>query len=174
MQEYTKGATKTSHKVDKVDLVDLKLEDFLKNDYRFGVNLTADILKVQKKIKWADHLVFFFPVWWATPPALLKVFLEVVLQPGFAYKYTEPLWGIIPRWRKLLKGRTVRIITTMGGPTSYYRWIIGEPAFKMIKANLNFCGIKLVKRSYFGSVELSSEKQRKKWLKKVYKVGLRE
>lgn len=174
MREYSKGVQEAGYLIDKVDVVDLKLEAFLKNDYKSKVEMTPGLLKVQKKIKWADHLVFFFPVWWATPPALLKVFLEVILQPGFAYKYTKPLWGIIPRWRKLLKERTARVITTMGGPTSYYRWIIGEPAFKMMRANLRFCGIKPVKRNYFGSVELSSEKQRKKWLKKVYEIGIRE
>jgi len=174
MTEYQKGAKEAGHKMDKIDVTDLSLESFLKNDYRSEVKLSEKLLEAQKKIKWAEHLVFFFPVWWATPPALLKVFLEVVLQPKFAYKYKKPLWGFIPRWDKYLKGRTARIIATMGGPTLYYRHILGEPAFRMMKASLEFCGIKPIKKNYFGLIELSSKEKRDRWLKKVYRVGLNE
>ena len=34
---------------------------------------------------WAQHLVFFFPLWLGDMPALLKGFLEQVARPGFAF-----------------------------------------------------------------------------------------
>jgi putative NADPH-quinone reductase len=174
LNSYKKGLRESSHKIDQIDLTDLNLETFLKNDYRSEIKLKGNLLKAQKQIKQADHLVFFFPIWWATPPALLKVFLEVVLQSGFAYKYTKPLFGFIPRWNKLLKGKTARIIVTMGAPIPYHKYILGEPAFKMMKANLEFCGIKPVKKNYFGTVDTTSEGKKKKWLEKIYQVGLNE
>ena len=42
----------------------------------------------------------------------------------------------------------------------YYRLILGNPVFKTMKAILNFCGIKPVKRTYFEPIEISSEKQK--------------
>ena len=36
---------------------------------------------------------------------------------------------------------------------------------------MNFCGIKPVKRTYFGSVKVSTEVQRKKWLLKAEQLG---
>lgn len=171
-QEYVKGAKEAGHKIAILDLVDLKMEPFLKNTYKEEVALRGALLKSQKQIKWADHLVFFFPIWWATPPALLKTFLEIILQRKFAYKYRRPLLGFIPRWDKLLTGRTARVIMTLGAPPLYYRWILGNPAYKMMKANLNFCGIRPVKADYFGPVEISSEKTKKSWLNKTYQIGL--
>ncbi len=37
---------------------------------------------------------------------------------------------------------------------------------------MNFCGIKPVKRTYFGSVRVSSEEQRKRWVDNAKKLGV--
>jgi putative NADPH-quinone reductase len=107
------------------------------------------------------------------PPALLKVFIEMVFSSGFAYKYKESPRRVT--WEKKLKGKSARILTTMDAPVWYYKWVVGDPSFKMMrKGVLNFCGVKPVYKNYFGSVKMSSKKQRKKWLEKIYKVGLNE
>lgn len=51
---------------------------------------------------------------------------------------------------------------------------LGDPGIKMMNANLRFCGIKPVRRSYFGSVKLSSQSTKDKWLKRAYQIGLNE
>ena len=33
-------------------------------------------------IVWAEHIVFVFPLWLGTMPAMLKAFLEQVMRPG--------------------------------------------------------------------------------------------
>lgn len=38
----------------------------------------------QDGIGWAEHIVFFFPLWLGDMPASLKGFLEQVARPGFA------------------------------------------------------------------------------------------
>jgi len=174
LKEYLRGLEKTNARVKVLYLSSLPLESHLKNKYTEELLLRGNLLKAQKNILWADHLVFFFPVWWATPPALLKTFLEVVLQRGVAYKYQKPLWGLIPRWKKLLKGRGARVIMTMDSPSPYYRLVIGDPAGKMMKANLKFCGVSPVESHYFGSVKLSSEKTKNSWLARAFEIGLNE
>lgn len=171
---YIKGAKAARNKVEVVNVRDLCVERFIKFEHRQGPDLPLDFIKVQKLITWADHLVFAYPIWWATPPAMMKLFLEIVLTSGFAYKYKTPIHGVIPSWDKLLSGKSARLIATMDSPSIFYKWILRDPSYKMMKADLNFCGIKPVKRSYFGSVKLSSDEKKREWLDKAYRVGMRE
>ncbi len=46
------------------------------------------------------------------------------------------------------------------------------PGGKMVKSGiLGFSGVKPVRSTYFGSVKLSSDKQRQNWLKSAYHLG---
>jgi len=171
--KYIEGAIESNNDTEVVNLKDLGLSKFLECNYSENTALPIELLNVQKLITWADHLVFVYPTWWATPPALLKVFVETVFTSGFAYKYKQNTHRVT--WDKKLKGRSARIIATMDAPPWYYKLFIGDPGFKMMKNGiLNFCGIKPVYKNYFGSVKLSSKVQRANWLKKIYKVGRSE
>ncbi len=170
---YIEGLKKRKNDIEVISLRELSLEKFLKYEYREIPELSEEIVKVQKLISSADVLTFSYPTWWATPPALLKVFLEVILQPGFAYKYKEPFW-MIPRWDKFLVNKKARIIVTMDSFPWYYNLYIEDPGFKMMNDVLKFCGVKKVKKNYFGSVVMSSKEKREKWLQEVYKIGLKE
>ncbi len=171
--KYIEGVSKSDNEIKNLVLIDLPLEKFIKYDHKENPGLSSDLLEAQKLITWADHLVFVYPTWWATPPALLKVFLETVFHAGFAYKYQKSK-GFIPKWDKLLPNKSARLIVTMDSPPWYYKRFVGDPGFKMIKAMMNFCGIKPVYKNYFGSVKMSSEKQRKDWLENIYKIGFNE
>ena len=95
----------------------------------------------------------------------------MVFSPGFAFKYHERL-GKLVSWDKLLKGKSARIIATMDAPPWYYKWIMGDPGGKIIRQGiLGFTGVKPIKTTYFGSVKLSSAKQREKWLDLAYFLG---
>ena len=170
-EQYIEGKQKSGKEIKVLDLRKLNLENFIKYEHKENPKLTPDLLNAQKLVAWSDHLVFVYPIWWATPPALLKVFFEIIFEPGFAYQYKKST-GIAPKWDKLLLNKSARVITTMDSPPWYYKWFGGDPAFKMMKDILNFCGIKPVYKNYFGSVKSSSEKQKKEWLLEIYKIGL--
>ncbi len=170
---YIKGAKKSGNKIKTLNLKDLDLEKFVKHIHDSKTQLPEDLQEVQKNITWSDHLVFVYPTWWATPPALLKVFFEMVFSSGFAFNYKSPS-NFGPRWDKLLINKTARIISTMDSPPLFYKLVIGDPGYKMMKDILNFCGIKPVKKNYFGSVKVSDSLTRKTWLEKINKVGLNE
>lgn len=172
--KYIKGVKAARNKVEVINVRDLSLERFIKFEHKTNPDLPLDFIKVQKLITWADHLVFVYPIWWATPPAMMKLFLELVLTSGFAYKYKAPIYGVIPSWDKLLSGKSARLIATMGSPSFYHKWILHDPSYKMMKANLEFCGIKPVKRNYFGSTVLSSDEKKREWLDKAYRIGMGE
>lgn len=167
-QSYKKGADTNGDLCQLVHLVDLKFNPILTYGYRLVSELEPDLLKIQQDILQADHLVFVYPNWWATFPALLKGFIDRVFLPNFAFKYHEK--G--PFWDKLLKGKTARLIVTMDTPKWYY-WLInrnaGHNAMKI--GVLEFCGIKPVKISVFAPVKSSDELKREKWLTEVETLG---
>lgn len=162
---YEKDAKKNSN-FKRLDLSDLKFNLNLKFGYHKKMKLEPDLQKSQKLIKWADHLVFVFPTWWASLPALLKGFIDRVFLPGFAFKYTGKI-----SWKKFLKGKSARLIVTMGAPVWYYKWIMCSPGVKLVKnGTLKFCGISPVKTTLIGGVN-KGFKDGKKWIDKIRKLG---
>jgi putative NADPH-quinone reductase len=170
-ESYKKGADTNGNQCQLVHLIDLTFNPILTHGYRLVSELEPDLLKMQEAILQADHLVFVYPNWWATLPALLKGFIDRVLLPGFAFKYHEK----DPLWDKLLKGKTARLIVTMDSPKWYY-WLInrnaGHNAMKI--GVLEFCGIKPVKISAFAPVKSADELKRKKWLDEVEILGINQ
>ena len=97
-------------------------------------------------MRWANHWVFFFPLRHGTMPALLKGFLEHIFRPGFAMEYTP---GGLPK--RLLAGRSARIVVTMGMPALMYRWYFGAYGVRGFERSmLGFAGIKPVRESFCG------------------------
>jgi len=166
---YLRGAMNSGAEVKEIVISDLEFNPNLKFGYRKRTELEPDLLKAQDSIKWADHIVWVYPVWWGGLPAMLKGFIDRVLLPGFAFKKRKgSIW-----WDKYLTGKTSRIICTMDQPTWYYRWINGRPSYNaMKKLTMNFIGIKKVRITAVGPLRLSKESFRSKWLHKVEKLGL--
>ncbi len=167
-ESYKIGAYKANTNVKLVHLIDLKFNPILTYGYRKISELEPDLVQMQQDILWANHLVFVYPNWWATFPALLKGFIDRVFVPGFAFKYRKNS----PFWDKLLKGKTARLIVTMDTPWWYYWLINRRPGHNAMKIGvLEFCGIKPVKITVFSGIKSSDEIKRKKWLKEAKLLG---
>ena len=130
----------------------------------------AEIRRCQELIRWAEHVVILFPLWLGSMPALLKGFLEQALRPGFAF--AEGAGHGLPR--RLLSGRSARIIVTMGMPALFYRWYFRAHSLKSLQRNiLRFCGFRPVNACVVGMVESMSQAQRGEWLAKIQELGVR-
>ncbi|WP_339714763.1 NAD(P)H-dependent oxidoreductase [uncultured Kriegella sp.] len=167
---YKAGAITSGAEVKALRIADLHFDPNLKFGYRKRMELEPDLRDAQEKIKWAEHLVWVYPVWWGSVPALMKGFIDRVFLPGFAFKKREgSVW-----WDKYLSGKTARLICTMDQPTWYYKWVYGNPSHKaMKKLTLQFVGVKKVKITAIGPIRLSTDKFRQDWLHKVEKLGRR-
>ncbi len=88
-KKYCEGAISSGHEIETLDICKLDFAPFLENGYSKEQILEPDIQNAQEQITWSNHLVLIYPTWWATPPALLKAFIERTLLPGFAYKYKK-------------------------------------------------------------------------------------
>jgi len=167
-EAYKKGAETNNVEIRQLNVAVLKFKPFLEG-FNKDIKPEPDIVKAQELISWAEHLVWVYPTWWATMPALVKSFIEQTFLPGFAFKYKKSKKFV--KWDKYLEGKSARLISTMDSPPWYYKFIIGDPGYKTLKDIMNFCGIKPVKRSYFGSVKVSDETQRKQWIAKAEQLG---
>ena len=165
---YQESAKRIGADVREIKIGELKFDPVLWKGYNDIQELEDDLLSAQQLIKWADHLVFIYPNWWGTMPAILKGFFDRAFLPNFAYKYRENS----PFWDKLLTGHTAELLVTMDTPPMYYRWVWKRPGHnEMKKTILGFCGIKVTRISEFAPIRFSSSEQRAKWLKEASRLG---
>lgn len=130
------------------------------------MNLTATVWPVTGDNQCA-HLVIVYPLWLGTMPAILKAFLEQVARPGFAFAIDKR-----GRMTKGLKGKSARVVITMGMPVFVYRWYFGAHSLKSLERNiLGLAGIRPVRESLYGMVEGVSEARRKSWLEAMRRAG---
>ncbi len=167
---YEKGARAAGHEVIRITVGSLDFPALRSNaDFQAG-EPPAVIRECQKSIAWADHLVILYPLWLGAMPGMLKSFFEQLLRPGFAFQAAKGRG--LPR--KLLKGKSARIIVTMGMPALFYRWYFRAHSLKNLERNiLAFCGIHPVRASLVGMVEGMSKGEREQWLGKVEALGRR-
>jgi len=108
----------------------------------------------QQKLLDAKEIIFIYPFWWGTMPAILKNWLDSILYTGFAFEYGEN-----GRPVGLLQGRSVRVITTCGAPKFLY--VLNG----IHRANVNiwkksitkFCGMEYEGFHLFGGVDTSGK-----------------
>lgn len=168
---YFEGAKSNGKEVVLINLRELDFKVNLEFGYRIETPLEPDLVKAQQSISEASHLVFVFPVWWQTYPALLKGFLDRVFLPGFAFKYRQ---GSL-FWDRYLKGKTARIIATMDTPGWYSRAFYKRPAINALKkGTLNFCGVKPVKVTTFSPVKMAKPEKIDRWITKCMNLGIKD
>ena len=114
---YDQGAKAAGHEVQRINVATLDFP-ILRSQLEWEQGeLPPGLTSAQDAIKWAEHMVLFFPLWLGDMPALLKGFLEQVARPGFAFSRD----GKNSLAVKGLTGRSARVVVTMGMPATVYR-----------------------------------------------------
>lgn len=169
-QAYIDGARAAGAEVRQINLADLHFNPIAVGSHDKPGELEADLRKAQEDIRWAEHLVFIYPILWGTLPALLKGFIERVLTPGFAVNFHKDS----PLWDKLLKGRSARLIVTLNTPPLLYRLLFRRAGHITMKRSiLEFCGIAPVRITDVGPMKNASAQKREKWIREVHALGAR-
>lgn len=165
---YAEGAAGAGHAVERIDVAALDFPVLRTREAWEKGKPAPDIEKAQAAIAAAGHLVIVYPLWLGTMPALLKAFLEQVARPGFAIRTEQGS----KTWSKGLKGRSARIVVTMGMPAFVYRWWFLAHGLRNLERNiLKFVGISPVRESLFGLVENASAEKRAGWIAKMKRLG---
>lgn len=100
-----------------------RFDPSLDSKYAFENGLQSpDIEAEQRKLIWADAVIFQFPLWWFSMPAIMKGWFERVYAHGFGYgvgEHSDARWG--DRYGEgTLAGKRAMLIVTTGGWESHY------------------------------------------------------
>lgn len=165
---YAEGATSSGHEVRRIEVAKLDFP-LLRTQAEFeSGELPPALVEARDDMRWAEHWVFLFPLWHGTMPALLKAFLEHIFRPGFAMEYREKQFP-----KRLLAGRSARIVVTMGMPVMLYRWYFGAFGVRAFERSmLGFAGIKPIRESFYG-LAFADEKKRLRWIEEMRGYGAR-
>lgn len=165
-EAYVQGAEAAGYEVRRTDVAQLEFPLLrTKEEFEQGTP-PQPIREAQETIRWADHLVVLYPLWHGGMPALFKGFLEQVFRYGFAATSEGRRWP-----KKLLSGKSARIVVTMGMPAFVYRWYFGAHSLKSLKRNiLGSSGIGPIRATLIGMVE-GSDARRRKWLEMMRALG---
>lgn len=91
--------------------------------YAFENGLQSpDIAAEQAKLMWADAVLFQFPLWWFSMPAIMKGWFDRVYAYGFAYgvgEHSDRRWGDRYGEGKLAGKRAMLLVTTGGWEQHY-------------------------------------------------------
>jgi NAD(P)H dehydrogenase (quinone) len=123
-------------------------------------DLPVDTRREQEALRWAQGLVFIYPIWWFGPPAILKGWIDRVFTRKFAFDFTEAgMQGLLTHEKAL-------IVNTLGGDEATYqrlRWheLLVRP---MAEGILEACGVRAVTHRAFYQVPTVSSAERRAML----------
>ena len=165
---YREGAQAGSHTVQVIRLADLSFPVLRSQaDYDKGEPVDS-VRRCQDLMNWADHVVFLYPLWLGSMPALLKALLEQMLRPGFAFSTLELGKGPV----KFLSGKSARIVITMGMAAPMYRWYFRAHSLRSLQRNiLKFVGFRSIRSTLIGNVADLSNARRMQWLENLRALG---
>lgn len=135
--------------------------------YSQGKSIDPLVEKYQEILKKSDGLVFIFPIWWSTIPAILKGFIDKVFLLDFAYNHNKNI-GLTGHMKNI---ESVKVITTAGTPKIFIQLFLGNPigwTFNM--GTLKAVGMKKIKWIHLCVSKKSPDDKRKKFLEKVKKI----
>jgi putative NADPH-quinone reductase len=125
------------------------------------------ILAARQNIEWAEHLVFVFPLWLGSAPAKLRALFEQVSRGGFV---ADTARG----WRPRLRGKSARLIVTMGMPAFAYRLLFGGHGVKSIaRSILGFAGVSPIRTTLLGAIETGDAAAHARRLARIADLGRR-
>lgn len=160
LEEVSKAA---GQETEILDLYRTELrQDFLAFEDSKEMGRDETTKEIQKKIRWADEIVFVFPIWWGDAPAIMKNFIDCNFGAGFAFQYVngKPVG--------LLKGKAARVIATSGAPSFFYKVLLHIQLLWSLN-RIGFCGIEQKSFTVFGGMD-SSDSDKSRYLETVAKL----
>jgi NAD(P)H dehydrogenase (quinone) len=105
-----------------------------------GLAYSVDIVGELQKLQNADLVLFYFPLWWNAPPAILKGWFDRVLTMGTAWD-GEHMFST-----GKYRGKQAGVVVSVGEPETYYRpdgiqkATVPQMLYPVLHGTLAFCG----------------------------------
>jgi NAD(P)H dehydrogenase (quinone) len=158
----------------EVQVIDLYAEHFNpvllvdETHRRRDLHLDPQTAVYRKMIEEADHLIFFYPVWWHGFPAILKGFIDRVIASDFVYSFKEkPKGSLFPKG--LMPDKKISCFYSLDAP---FLVALLDPGWLAIKHGLfKYCGFRNVRRFYRSGLKHLTDLKRKQWLIQCEKIA---
>lgn len=163
------GARAAGHSVEVLDLYALGVAAAMspaEHAAYHGDTPLLDPLLVEHAalVKAADALVFVYPTWWSSVPAILKGWLERVMVPGVAFVFNAK-GKVRPG---LTNVRRIVGISTYGSPRVYVKFVNDNGRRTLTRALRLNTGLR-TRRSWLGlyAIDTATPAQREAFLQRV-------
>lgn len=166
-EAYARGARGAGHEVRCTQLAAMEFPALSSRADWEGAAPPAAARALQDEMAWAEHLVLIYPLWLGGMPARLKALLEQTFRPAFAFggKAAAPGAG-------RLKGRSARIIVTMGMPAPVFRiFYLGHSLAALRRSILGLVGFGPIRDTVLGGIEI--RRDREAVLRRIETLGAR-
>jgi len=164
---YADGAKSAGAKIKRIDLGAMDIP-MLRDPADFGKPPIESVVAAQQAIKASQHLVVVYPLWLGTMPAVVKAFFEQLCRNKFAIEADAK--GGWPR--QMLKGKSARVIVTMGMPAAAYKLMFGAHGVRGFESSiLGMGGIKPIRETLIGGVGDLSRNKSEALLARMRKLG---
>ena len=165
MDKFNQSLESNGHTFETIDLYQINFDPVMKgDDFNQFMNkpITEEIINYQEKIKIADVITFFYPVWWCDMPAIMKGWIDRVFAKGFAYNIIDN------ETVGLLKGKKALLVCTLGNKIDNPNSDKLEESmrFKYDFGVFEFCGFESTAHHFLYDV-YSSEEKRNSYFKLV-------
>ncbi len=113
-----------------------------------------------------DGVVFCFPHWWFSMPAMLKGYVDRVWGPGTAFVYDSTGSRLEPNLHNV---RLLGVVTTFGTPWWVVRLYAGDPGRKVFRRGLQPMCARRVSTFWLAHYDMdhSSQRSRERYLERV-------
>ncbi|XP_034722619.1 NAD(P)H dehydrogenase [quinone] 1 [Etheostoma cragini] len=112
--------------------------------------LSDDIVAEQRKVEEAELVIFQFPLYWFSVPAIMKGWMDRVLTQGFAYSLTNMYDNGVFKQKKAMLSFTTGAMQTMFKPDGI-NGDINITLWPLQNGVLHFCGFQVLAPQIFWS-----------------------
>lgn len=165
---YAASAIKAGHEVRMTKIADMKFDPILHKGYKVVQAYEPDLVKFQEDVKWSNHFVTFFPIWWSDAPAILKGLVDRVWMPGFAFNFRK---GLIPGWIRRLKGKSARVVVSSDSMPITLWFLFGGNINSYVRGVLRFSGFAPVRKTWLYGMRKMTPAKVTGFIKKMEKLG---
>ncbi len=128
-----RGLKRAGHEVRVLDLYAIGFDPVMSAEDRLSYHTPGEneqpVTEHLGHLRWAEGLVFVYPTWWYSMPAMLKGWIDRVWVPHATFELPE---GLAPIKGRLHNIRLVGAFSTYGSPWWWVRFVIGDPGRRIV------------------------------------------
>jgi NAD(P)H dehydrogenase (quinone) len=127
------GLERAGHEVRILDLYAMGFDPVMSAEDRLNYHTPGEnetpVAEHLDHLRWAEGLVFVYPTWWYSMPAMLKGWIDRVWVPHATFDLPK---GLAPIQGRLHNIRVIGGFSTYGSPWWWVRFVIGDPGRRIV------------------------------------------